>query len=697
MTKSPGFRTHCVAFGLLVAVAAFTPASAWAVVWRDDLTDAEVLALAQQGQFAGVGVVRTGGSYATGTAIARRWVLTAKHVVGNGESVSFELDGQTYEGTSRGDPNSDLALVLLDASNPLPVNTTFIAPNPGHNAVGPLVWKVGYGRFGPHSLTTGGAGPTLLSPGGADARAGTNIFQSTTNLTGPNALVMQRNVSGPNETIFEVTTAPGDSGGPTFLQHENGWYIAGTTFGVIGGVGFIEANVAEGYQWITQNTGNIFATPTAPAELFWDSDFGVTGAQPGGGQWHTQRPNFEANGFNYTWENDSPIKAVFGQGGSSQVGIADQIVFSEIEFADNTSAGPFNLVPAGGTLEAAAGGGTIDAKRFSAVSAQIVGTENITKIGTGDLLISGDNSQFDAQFFLNEGTTTFQSGESFGTGGFNAGKKTTVAEGATLRLRGSGLTANEHMHINGDGFEDQGAIWVDIGHHTLTSPIALQSDSTINIDAGASLTIGGTQGSFYNPAGSPAVLTQTGEGTVVYDRNNNFSELSVVNGVVAGDGRINGRVTLTSGSELRPGDSSVAAQIGSFGTNDLSLESGSMLTIDFDPAMGLIDLVNVSGSLTLGGMLNLNLLSAPTIGQTFTVIDNDGSGDVIGGTFANGNFASALFGGETHWFDVLYNAGDGNNLALRSISAVPEPSSLLALSMLSWLAISRRKRRRVNA
>ncbi len=64
---------------------------------RSDITDATVKSLAQQGQFAGVGIVSPGG---TGVAIAPGWVMTARHVVGDGERSTFFLNGQSYNGTS---------------------------------------------------------------------------------------------------------------------------------------------------------------------------------------------------------------------------------------------------------------------------------------------------------------------------------------------------------------------------------------------------------------------------------------------------------------------------------------------------------------------------------------------------------------------------------------------------------------------
>jgi hypothetical protein len=61
--------------------------------------------------------------------------------------------------------------------------------------------------------------------------------------------------------------------------------------------------------------------------------------------------------------------------------------------------------------------------------------------------------------------------------------------------------------------------------------------------------------------------------------------------------------------------------------------------------------------------LSITLDYAPASGECFTVIDNT-SDDPVDGYFAD-DFVCADFGGRTYTFDVLYTAGDGNDIVLR--------------------------------
>ena len=74
------------------------------------------------------------------------------------------------------------------------------------------------------------------------------------------------------------------------------------------------------------------------------------------------------------------------------------------------------------------------------------------------------------------------------------------------------------------------------------------------------------------------------------------------------------------------------------------------------------DQLNVTGTVNLGGAtLQVNPL-ATSVGDTFTIIQNDGT-DPVEGTFA-GLAEGAWFTVGTAMFTITYKGGDGNDVVL---------------------------------
>lgn len=151
-----------------------------------------------------------------------------------------------------------------------------------------------------------------------------------------------------------------------------------------------------------------------------------------------------------------------------------------------------------------------------------------------------------------------------------------------------------------------------------------------------------------------------------------------------GTGLITGPVTIDLGGVLSPG----VGGVGTLGVGDTTLSAGSIFAIDLDPTNSLADLLNVTGTVSLNlSDLVINLLSAPTIGQSFDILNNDGS-DLISGLFAQGSAVDALFGGLTYHFLIDYTANNdggaaGNDIRLTAFdpNAVPEPATGLLFGL----------------
>ena len=231
----------------LVSVAAVVllTQSAWGIVRRDDVDDDQYTGLANQPQFAAVGKVFAGTRAGSGTVIANGWwVLTAAHVVAGASSISFQIGASTYTAQnvfihpsypgSGFFPTADIALIELNAPvagvTPAQIYT-------GTNEIGKQGHSVGYGLTG-----TGITG--YISNTYGTKRAMRNIIDLIIFPNGtisPNGTILLSDFDSPGEANngladagsdptpldLEGIGAPGDSGGPVFIEEGGVWYIAG--------------------------------------------------------------------------------------------------------------------------------------------------------------------------------------------------------------------------------------------------------------------------------------------------------------------------------------------------------------------------------------------------------------------------------------------------------------------------------------
>lgn len=185
----------------------------------------------------------------------------------------------------------------------------------------------------------------------------------------------------------------------------------------------------------------------------------------------------------------------------------------------------------------------------------------------------------------------------------------------------------------------------------------------------------------------------------------NYQRLALTNGArwqsttltIGSGGALVGSGTVASDNVTNLGTIAPGFSSGSLTfTSNLVLGATSHLQMEIGgTASSAYDQLIVLGAVTVTGTLSVTPINAfsPTLGDTFTLIDNLGT-NLISGQFdglTNHAFLDASANGLDAYFIIQYDGGTGNDLVL--IATIPEPSALLMIAVAAGLLLRRKLNR----
>jgi autotransporter-associated beta strand protein len=366
-------------------------------------------------------------------------------------------------------------------------------------------------------------------------------------------------------------------------------------------------------------------------------------------------------GAGVTVVNSGAISAGLGAGGTTPG--------NAIEFTGGantlTLSGSWSLT-GGIVLDTSSTSVTFDQSNAQTVANAISGSGSVIQDGTGTLTLSGVNT-YSGGTSLNAGTLAvdndseplvkFVPSSALGTGGL------AMADGTTLQIAGTESFVDfvNAITLSGTDTFDTNGLDVDTDFQGIisgTGKLIKDGVGTLWLDATNTYS-GGT----IVKAGSLGVFGSIAD-----------SAVEVEEGALFGGNGAAGAVTVDAGGTFAPGGSYTLA------VASLSVASGANFDEEIEganPGTGFPGgydqtIVQNNGTISLGGAtLNLSLIDgfAPTVGDTFAIIDNE-TGSAVSGTFAGLAQGAVLTSGGT-LFAINYAGGSNNRDVVLTCVAQP--------------------------
>lgn len=333
-------------------------------------------------------------------------------------------------------------------------------------------------------------------------------------------------------------------------------------------------------------------------------------------------------------------------------------VLSDTTAVTVSAPGTLNLATFGDIVGSLAGDGTV-----TLGSAPLeVGTDNTSTTFSGTMNGTGQFIKNGTGTFTLSGTITAGGNVTINEGTFRLASANRIADGRFIAMGLTGI-----FNLNGfdetiGGLSGGTSNTVTLGGGTLTTGgLNIATSFFGAISGSGSLIKEGTEVFRLERSNSYTGSTTVNAGTLLIN-GSVTSNVTVASGAtVGGSGTINSSNSLTvqSGGTIAPGTSP-----GILNSGNVTLQSGSAFNAELNgTTVGTqYDQLNVTGTVTIGSNVTLNgsLGFTPAAGDTFVIINNDGS-DAISGTFNGlGQGALLTIGGEKFHIVYNHNSGDGN-------------------------------------
>jgi uncharacterized delta-60 repeat protein len=311
------------------------------------------------------------------------------------------------------------------------------------------------------------------------------------------------------------------------------------------------------------------------------------------------------------------------------------------------------------------------------------GSGSLTKIGSGTLTLATANT-YSGTTAVEEGTIAVKHGAALGWGDGTAATATRLDHDSMLWLQNSISVNNHQLNL-------VAGLFTSSDHNTWTGSIFVDGPSHIRPFSGSTLEISGVITT------SSAITHFSGGGRVILSGNSdaNLSSFDVIDSTIlevdgslgtsgliavarsatlSGSGTVissfadpNTHISIGENGHISPGNDATPGIL-NLGNSLRFFGNGNSVKVRLNGASaGQYDQVKVQGDVSLNGAtLNVALGIVPTSGQSFTILDNDGTDSIVG-TFAGLGEGDRLMIGSIP-FRISYKGGTGNDAVLTAVT-----------------------------